>query len=81
MSETHTMGKGPIRPLPPIVAPEALVIEARANCAARVRDRGEHELAASYERGEQDLGWGLRHEINRLHGEQAAAAQQASGNA
>jgi len=42
---------------------------ARANCAARARDRGDCELAASFEQGTQDAGWAVRHEVKRLERE------------
>lgn len=63
------MAKGPISPLPPLNAPAEFLAAARANCAARAREIGEAERAASYERGDQDLGWALRHEVSRLRAE------------
>jgi hypothetical protein len=59
-------GHGPIPPLPPLVASHEALVAARANCAARRREIGQHELAASYEQGAQDLGWAIRHEVARL---------------
>jgi hypothetical protein len=67
------MAKGPIPPLPALDVPAPLLALARANCAARCRDRGEHETAAAFERGEQDLGWALRHEVNKLRAEASEA--------
>jgi hypothetical protein len=42
---------------------------ARAACAERARARGEDPLALSYEMGEQDAGWAIRHEVNRIRAE------------
>lgn len=66
------MAKGPIPPLPALDAPADLMAQARANCAARARAKGCDDLAAQYEAGTQDLGWSIRHEVNRLRAEAAA---------
>jgi len=60
------MNKGPVPPLPSLEISEELRAAARTACAYRALDRGEEDLAASYERGEQDQGWAFRHEVNRL---------------
>lgn len=62
---THT---GPIPPLPAIDAPADLMAEARANCAARARARGQEAVAQDYETG-GGAGWGLRHELSKLQAE------------
>lgn len=67
------MGEGPIRPLPPLSAPADVLAMARQNCAERCRGREEAELAESYERGEQDFGWALRHEVAKLRAEMGVA--------
>ena len=59
---------GAVPPAPPIIATPEQWQEARNNCAARVRERGQIELAASYEQGFQDAGWGMRHEMKRILG-------------
>lgn len=69
------MGKGPIPPLPPLDADEALRQQARLNCAQRSRARGESETAAAIMRGDNDETWAMRHEINKLRAE--ASAQEA----
>lgn len=68
------MSKGPIPELPPLDAAEETRATARAICAARCRDRGEQNLAASYERGEQDAGWAMRHEVARVKAEEGQHA-------
>lgn len=65
-----TSGHGPVKPLPPIEAPANLLAEARANCAARSRSRGEDTSADAYEAGRGDGWWGLRHEVSKLRAEQ-----------
>ena len=64
------MAKGPIRELPSLETTEEIRAAARAICAARCRERGEIDLAASYERGEQDAGWNMRHEVARIEAEE-----------
>jgi hypothetical protein len=65
-------GPSPLSSTP--FADQAMIADARANCAQRCNDRGATDLAASYLRGEQDLGWAMRHEVNRLRAEAAAEA-------
>lgn len=65
------MGTGPVPPLPPIEASEAMLGAARINCASRCRERGQAALAVSYEHGEQDAGWAMRHEVSRLKTEES----------
>lgn len=64
------MAKGPIPPLPALETAEETRATARAICAARCRERGATELAVSYERGEQDAGWNMRHEVARIEAEE-----------
>lgn len=64
-----TTGKGPIPPLPPVVAPADLMADARANCAARLRSRGHEAEATAFERAERDTAWAMRHEVARLRSE------------
>jgi len=68
---------GAIKPHQPIDASEKERALARANCAARLRDRGEDPLALEYEMGPQDQGWAMRHEINRIRNEGGLAKPQA----
>jgi hypothetical protein len=68
------MSRTAIKPHAPLDATEDERLLARANCAKRARDRGEPELAASYEVGMQDGGWGIRHEVYRLRTERGATA-------
>ena len=56
-------------PAPPVNADAETLTTARQTCAARARERGEHELAASFEQGSQDAGWAMRHEVARLRAE------------
>jgi hypothetical protein len=58
-----------IKPPAPLDATEGERAIARANCAERARARGEDPLALSYEMGEQDGGWAMRHEVNRIRAE------------
>lgn len=60
---------GAIKPFTSLNATEEEYAAARANCAARARDRGEEDLALEFERGSQDEGWAVRHEVNRLQAE------------
>lgn len=60
---------GAIKPEPPCDWTEEERTQARANCAARLRERGEDPLALSYELGEQDSGWNMRHEVARMRAE------------
>lgn len=68
MPDTAT---GPVKPLPALEAPADLLATARANCAARSRARGEEAVAAAYESGAGNQGWGLRHEVAKLLAETA----------
>lgn len=69
-TSTHT---GPVPPLPAIEAPADLMAEARANCAARARARGQDAVAEAYETGAGDAGWGFRHEVAKLRAERRIA--------
>lgn len=61
------------RELPPITAPSEILAEARANVASRLRARG---YAGAAEQVERDgLGWGTRHEVNRLLALRAASVE------
>lgn len=59
----------PVPPLPTIAAPEPVLAAARTNCATFARERAEYALAASYEQGEQDAGWNVRHQVAKLRAE------------
>lgn len=61
-----------IKPFTPIEAPADVMAIARANCAMRARAKGQPELAAAYEAGGADEGWGFRHEVNKILAERAA---------
>jgi hypothetical protein len=63
------VSRGSIKPFQPLECDEDTRRAARANCAARCRERGEETLALAYEGGSQDEGWAMRHEVNRLRAE------------
>lgn len=58
--------KGPIPPLPPLVAPADLMATARANCADRLRAKGDVDEAEAFARGERDGAWAMKHELAKL---------------
>lgn len=62
--------KGPIPPLPPLVAPADLMAAARANCADRLRAQGNGSESDAFARGERDDAWAMRHEVAKLRAEQ-----------
>lgn len=64
---------GEIKPVPIRDWTEEERVAARANCAERLRARGEDPLALSYELGDQDAGWAMRHEVARIRAEARAA--------
>lgn len=70
MTATNT---DPIPPLPAIEAPADNLAQARANCAARARARGQIAVADTYEAGAADFTWGMRHEVYRLEAERGRA--------
>lgn len=61
---TTTQTTSPVRPLPAITAPDSLIAEARANVAARLRDKGQIGAAEQVETTGE--GWAVRHEVARL---------------
>lgn len=63
--------KGPIPPLPPLVAPADLMATARANCADRLRAQGNGSEADAFALGERDDAWAMRHEVAKLRAERA----------
>ena len=63
------MSRTDIKPHAPLDATEDERLLARANCAARARERGQEEMARSFEAGGQDAGWSLRHEVNKIRTE------------
>lgn len=65
------MSSGAIKPTPVLEAPADLMAAARANCAARVAARGQEAEAQRYRAGENDQGWGIRHEVAKLRAERA----------
>jgi hypothetical protein len=70
------MGAGDIKPTPPLDADDDLLRLARQNCARRSRDRGEVATADALLRGDNDDAGAIRHEVNRLRTEAAAAAER-----
>jgi hypothetical protein len=58
--------------LPPIEASPEMLAQARENCAARSRARGDEAVALAYEAGAGDVGWGFKHEVSKLKAEAAA---------
>ena len=63
------MSAGSIKSREPVVADAIVMAEARANCAARLRSRGQEAEAAQFEVGERDFSWALRHEVSKLMAE------------
>lgn len=55
----------------PTTAPADIMAEARANCAARYRSRGQELEAGAFEIGERDQAWAMRHEVNKITAERA----------
>lgn len=66
------MSRGSIKPLQPLCTDEEVLIQSRANCAERARERGADALALSFEHGGQDQGWAMRHEVAKLASEAAS---------
>lgn len=60
------MSGGSIKSLNPIQADAIVMAEARANCAARLKARGQEAEAAQFEVGARDDAWAMRHEVNKL---------------
>ena len=67
---------GAIKPPLRAVAPAPLLMQARANCAARLRAQGHEVEAQNFERGDRDEAWAMRHEVNKLQAEADACPQQ-----
>lgn len=67
------MSAGQTKPTMPLDADQGTRLQARANCAARCRGKGEESLALAFEAGTQDDGWAVRHEVNRMRAEKATA--------
>lgn len=68
------MSGGSIKSLNPIQADAIVMAEARANCAARLRARGQEAEAAQFEVGARDDSWGMRHEVGKLLAERGRGA-------
>lgn len=69
---TATTIKGPVPLLAPIDAPAGIMAEARANCAARYRARGQDSEADAFARGDRDDAWAMRHEVSKLKTERGS---------
>jgi hypothetical protein len=67
------MSAGQTKATMPLNADQGTRLQARANCAARKREKGEESLALAFEAGTQDDGWAMRHEVNRMRAEKAGA--------
>lgn len=67
------MSGGSIKSLNPIQADAIVMAQARANCAERLRARGQEAEAVQFEAGERDFSWALRHEVSKLMAERAGA--------
>lgn len=52
--------------LPDLDAPAHIMAQARDNCAARLRARGQNTEADAFARGERDGAWSVRHEVMKL---------------
>lgn len=63
------MSGGSIKSLNPIQADAIVMAQARANCAERLRARGQEAEAVQFEVGERDDAWAMRHEVNKLMAE------------
>jgi hypothetical protein len=63
------MSAGAIKGHEPIRADAIVMAQARTNCAARLRARGQEAEAAQFEVGERDFSWALRHEVSKLMAE------------
>lgn len=68
------MSGGSIKSLNPIQADAIVMAQARANCAARLRARGQEAEAAQFEVGARDDAWAMRHEVNKLVAERGREA-------
>lgn len=68
------MSRTAIKPHQLLDATEEERAQARSNCAARHRERGDDPLALEFEMGTQDAGWAIRHEVYRLRAERERAA-------
>lgn len=55
----------------PTSAPADIMAEARANCAARYRSRGQALEAEAFASGDRDQAWAMRHEVNKITAERA----------
>lgn len=67
------MSAGQTKPTMPLGADQGTRLQARANCAARCREKGDEALAVAFEAGTQDDGWSMRHEVNRMRAEKVEA--------
>lgn len=63
------MSGGSIKSLNPIQADAIVMAQARANCAERLRARGQEAEAAQFEVGARDFTWAMRHEVAKLMAE------------
>lgn len=63
------MSGGSIKSHQPIQADAIVMEQARANCAERLRARGQEAEAVQFEVGARDDAWAMRHEVNKLMAE------------
>ena len=70
------MSGGSIKSHQPLQADAIVMAEARANCAARLRARGQEAEAAQFEVGARDDAWAMRHETSKLLAERNRDAAQ-----
>lgn len=68
------MSGGSIKSLNPIQADAIVMAEARANCAERLKERGQEAEAAQFEVGARDFSWAFRHEVSKLVAERGREA-------
>lgn len=61
--------RGPIKPLPPLEAPEPIMEQARANVVRCLTERGDTMSAKRIEDGLDGDCWSMRHEVARLQAE------------
>ena len=70
------MSAGAIKSREPVAADAIVMAEARANCAARLRSRGQEAEAVQFEVGARDFAWAFQHEVNKLLAERNRDAAQ-----
>ena len=65
---------GAIKPPLRTIAPAPIMLQARTNCAERLRANGHPDEADAFARGERDEAWAMVHEVAKLQREASADA-------